>query len=437
MCDTFVATASATSDGSVIFGKNSDREPNEAQALEYHPGRVYAPGAHLQCTYIEIPQVPVTRAVLLCRPFWMWGAEIGANASGLVIGNEAVWTRMPLNRKGALTGMDLVRLALERADTAEQGVDIMAGLLRDFGQGGICGYHDRRMTYHNSFILADPGTAWVLETAGPFWAAKRIRGTYAISNGLTLADDFDRAHPDLARFKTRGKPLHFARHFSDRFYTFFSASRTRRSCTREHLVAAGGQIDTALAIQVLQDHGGVTPYRPDSHWLGNRICAHAANGLTRNATQTTGSLVAHLHPDRSTIWATGTSAPCTSIYKPIGFAGEVLPDIGPLPQGHFDPASLWWFHEQFHRGLLSDFEQGHSLFREEQQRLQAQLIQSADAILERPAGEVTAEAFRQSRDWTESQISRLSSTAKNNRRPPRRSYRRYWEKQNRQAGIRP
>jgi dipeptidase len=36
MCDTFVALPAVTPDGSVIFGKNSDREPNEAQALEYH-----------------------------------------------------------------------------------------------------------------------------------------------------------------------------------------------------------------------------------------------------------------------------------------------------------------------------------------------------------------------------------------------------------------
>lgn len=33
MCDTFVALGSATADGSVIFGKNSDREPNEAHEL--------------------------------------------------------------------------------------------------------------------------------------------------------------------------------------------------------------------------------------------------------------------------------------------------------------------------------------------------------------------------------------------------------------------
>jgi dipeptidase len=37
MCDIFAALGSATADGSVLFGKDSDREPNEAQILEYHP----------------------------------------------------------------------------------------------------------------------------------------------------------------------------------------------------------------------------------------------------------------------------------------------------------------------------------------------------------------------------------------------------------------
>ena len=115
----------------------------------------------------------------------------------------------------------------------------------------------------------------------------------------------------------------------------------------------------------------------------------------------------------------------------------MLPDIGPPPQGHFDPASLWWFHEQFHRRLLFDFEQGRAACREEQQILQEQLLQSADAILDRPTWEVTAAAFQRARNWTERQISRLSSMETHSRKPPRWSYRRYWEKQNRQAGIRP
>lgn len=434
MCDTFVATASATGDGSIIFGKNSDREANEAQALEYHPAREYRSGARLKCTYIDIPQAPAIQPVLLCRPFWMWGAEMGANASGLVVGNEAVWTKMPLSRKEGLTGMDLVRLALERAPNAEQGIEVIAGLLQDFGQGGICGYRDRRMAYHNSFILADPRAAWVLETAGPYWAAKQVKGAYAISNALTLGPDFDRGHPDLDRFRKSGRPLHFARRFSDRFYTFFSASRARRSCTQSRLDSLDGRLGLRHAMGTLQDHG--TPfYRPDSHWLGDRICAHAANGLTRNATQTTGSLVAHLQPERVTVWVTGTAAPCTGIFKPVWFSGAVLPDIGPSPGSRFDPASLWWFHEQFHRRLLFDFEGGHHACRAGRQSLQDVLVEDAAAVPEIQAQDVTVDAFRRARAWTVQQIEGLSARGAPGGKPPRPSYRRYWARLNREAGI--
>lgn len=55
MCDTFVALAGATCDGSLIFGKNSDREPNEAQILEYHPPKAYPPGQTVDTTYLTLP----------------------------------------------------------------------------------------------------------------------------------------------------------------------------------------------------------------------------------------------------------------------------------------------------------------------------------------------------------------------------------------------
>ena len=92
MCDTFVAVSNATEDGSVIFGKNSDREPNEAQALEYYPPVKYSGQHQLDCTYLTIPQVSETYGVLLCRPFWMWAAlkiKDGYSISnGLTIGEE-------------------------------------------------------------------------------------------------------------------------------------------------------------------------------------------------------------------------------------------------------------------------------------------------------------------------------------------------------------
>jgi secernin len=115
MCDTFVALGNSTSDGSVIFAKNSDREPNEAHDLILFPHTFHQRiGSKTRCTYIEIPQVEETYATLLAKPFWIWGAEMGANERGVAIGNEAVFTKIPADKNPGLIGMDFLRLAWAR-----------------------------------------------------------------------------------------------------------------------------------------------------------------------------------------------------------------------------------------------------------------------------------------------------------------------------------
>lgn len=65
----------------------------------------------MQCTFIEIEQAPKTLAVILSKPAWMWGAEMGANEAGVCIGNEAVWTTLNSDDDlvERLLGMDLLR----------------------------------------------------------------------------------------------------------------------------------------------------------------------------------------------------------------------------------------------------------------------------------------------------------------------------------------
>ena len=56
---------------------------------------------------------------------------------GVVIGNEAVWDRLSDDQNDLiprLLGMDLLRLGLERGDTAEHALDILTDLLEKYGQ---------------------------------------------------------------------------------------------------------------------------------------------------------------------------------------------------------------------------------------------------------------------------------------------------------------
>ena len=438
MCDTFVVLPPATIDGSVIFGKNSDREPNEAQAIEFHQAGLYPDKQQLECTYIRIPQAKETYGVLLSRPFWMWGAEIGVNEKGLAIGNEAVWTKMEISKKGGLTGMDLLRLALERSASVEQALETITGLLSDYGQGGICGYEDKKMAYHNSFIMADHREAWVLETAGHLWAAKKVTDYYSISNGLTIGEEFDRSHPELidhARKKgwqKKGDVFNFAKSYSDWFFTTFSASRKRKECSSNLINSGIGKVNIMEAFRILRDHGGGV-YSPDSHFLGNRICAHAANGLSRNATQSTGSIVARLKPDDITCWATGTSAPCTSIFKPVWFNGEVIPEVSSGLDGKFNPETLWWHHELLHRSILSDYETRIGLISRERDKLEDSFIRNSENTSSGKSYEYTLAAFKQSLEMTDGWIEKVGAVPV--RRMPNYIYRKYWELQNRKAGI--
>ncbi|MEX1287247.1 MAG: carcinine hydrolase/isopenicillin-N N-acyltransferase family protein [Acidimicrobiia bacterium] len=392
MCDTFVAL---TADG-VLFGKNSDRDPNEAQVLEWHPAAEHPPGAEVEATWIRVPQVDRTHAVLISRPFWMWGAEMGANEHGVVIGNEAVFTKQPYADSG-LTGMDLLRLALERSASAAEAVGVIVDLLETHGQGGGCGHEDRSFTYHNSFLVADRDGAIVLETAGGEWATEEVVGRgRSISNGLTIPGFAD---------------LH-----ADRLRGAVAACETRRAITEAAAEEAMGVLDVLGA---LRSHGA-TPfprYRLANGSMG-APCVHAGGALA--ATQTTASWAADLAADRH--WVTGTAAPCVSLYKPVR-VGEPV-DLGPAPTDRFDQDTVWWQGEMVHRRALKDpigtFGRVWSAFESVQRHW-----------VEDPPD--PASAFDRARRETARLAGDLAGTE--DERP--RFVRRYWQERSRLAGFPP
>ncbi len=418
MCDTFVALAAATG-AEVILGKNSDRDPNEAHELVLAAGAEHQAGDVVRTTYLRIPQVSRTHAVLLAKPFWVWGAEMGVNECGVAIGNEAVFTKAAPEPDPGLIGMDLVRLALERAGSAEEAVDVVTSLLQRHGQGGNCGY-DHRLAYDNSFIVADRREAWVLETAGRDWAARRVARYASISNAITIGRDWERASSTLVAtalgegWSSRPDDFDFGRDASDRLYTRFSQARLRQCRTEGGLAASQGQVDVRLAKRLLRDHGDVgRSWSPADALLGQQVCAHAGFGPVR-VSQSTGSMVVQLPASGPpTIWLTGTSAPCTSVFKPVWLDGG-LPDLGPAPTGHYDPVALWWRHEDLHRATLRDWSAlaDYAVARDV---LEAELRHAAAAALAGTAADrqaCTRESFRRAdqaeQGWTRQVLTRSS-----------------------------
>lgn len=361
MCDTLVSIG----DDGVVFAKNSDRDANEAQLLEWVPARDHLPGTVVRCTWIEIPQVERTHAVLLSRPWWMFGAEIGANSHGVVIGNEAVFTKELARRRRdgetapGLLGMDMLRLALERATDASEAVQVIVTLLEAHGQVGGCSHERPGFTYDNSFIVADPDGAIVLETAGRSHATETVvSGGRSISNGLTIPG-FAAAHADPLRGRVAA----------------CTARRSRtESAARSAARGTSGSDDEADPVgdlmAALRDHG------PDGlpRWsLVNGAlsapCAHPAGILT--STQSTASWVADLRDRHDPVhWVTATSAPCTSTFKPVRVDEPV--DLGPDPTDRFDPTTTWWRHEVLHRAALTDAQSLLPRFSSERDRTEEQ-----------------------------------------------------------------
>ncbi|MHA1298872.1 MAG: C69 family dipeptidase [Candidatus Helarchaeota archaeon] len=324
-CDTLVAIGRATKDGSMIFGKNSDRPYNEIQNIIFYPHHKHSE-KKVKCTYITIPQVSETLAILLSQPIWMFGGEMGANEYGVVIGNEAVWTKEP-DGPTALLGMDLLRLGLERGETAEEALNVIIQLLEEFGQGGDCA-EGGGMTYHNSFIIADSKEAWVLETADKWWVAERIRDNVRnISNELSIRTQFDRAAKGIeeysikAGYRSSNEKLDFASNFSSNYISDEPSPYCREGKAKLLLEYNNGKMTPRLMMEFLRDHEG-------------GICMHGGF-------RSTAALVSRVTSEFSVHWVTGTPNPCQSMFKPVFIPGTYVPDYF-KPESQKNNSKLLW-----------------------------------------------------------------------------------------------
>nr|XP_029480249.1 LOW QUALITY PROTEIN: secernin-2-like [Oncorhynchus nerka] len=316
-CDCFVSLPPGSQDDHVIFGKNSDRPRDEVQEVLYYPATSHPSGTMLECTYIQIPQAEHTHAVVLSRPPWLWGAEMGANDKGVCIGNEAVWTREAIDPGEALLGMDLVRLGLERADSAWGAVSVITGLLEQHGQGGPCREDPAPFSYHNSFLLVDCNEAWVLETAGKLWVAQKVtEGVKNISNALTIGTDISAEHPELRSVAQAQGWCSGEGEFCFNEVFSLKPPPARMELAKKH--HSGGT-------QLLQQHDGSVTAEVMMSILRDKpsgIC------MDSGGFRTTGSMVSILPRDPSLPcihFLTATPDPSRSVFKPFIFSESVTP----------------------------------------------------------------------------------------------------------------
>ncbi|SHF19117.1 peptidase U34 [Caloramator proteoclasticus] len=317
MCDTLVALKNSTKNGSVIFGKNSDREKNEPHIIIRTDRRKYKKGETVKCTYIEIPQAEETYECILFKPSWIWGAEMGVNEFGVVIGNEAVFTKQKQGPP-ALLGMDILRLSLERSKTAVEALGYIVYFIKTYGQGGKCGY-TKNLKYHNSFIVADFNSAYKIETAGYIWAIKKIEDVDSISNSISITNDYDMLSNDVEdnfiykRILGR-ENFNFKERYENRLVAKVAEGDFRRNITYSYLKSKQGSLTVDDFKSILRHHE-----KEDGNRLNGsmkNICMHDGSLIS---SETTGSMIVELINGEINILATGSSLPCLSTYKPMWF----------------------------------------------------------------------------------------------------------------------
>jgi len=400
-CDTWVALANATAGRMTILGKNSDRPQFDAQPLMFYQRSSWPEGATIDLGRIQIPQVKETLATMGSSPYWCWGYEEGINEFGVAIGNEGQHTK-PLNAAIASfkkqggpafgpTGMDLVRLGLERGRTAREALDVITRLLEIYGQFGS-GHPTDGVdgSYDNSFLIADPVEAYVLETAGTRWVARRFaQGTTSISNKLGITTAWDLASPDLADhavqqgwwLQSPSSPFNFENAYAgetQRDREGQENALTRVSCSGRLLREKAGEITVRWMMHIARDRST----KPSIDNEGTASSCVAALPTS--------------HEDLPVFWWCA-SRPANGCYVPYFVHGSRIPEIlsragtfgrrivppDAAQRDAFSEDSYWWLAKDLSDKVQADWQTRNPIVRSEFDVLEDQFATGLPVLIKK------------------------------------------------------
>ncbi len=376
-----VALGGSTSGGNTVFAKNSDRPADEAQPLILVPAADHL-GGFSGTQFVDVPQVEHTYRHVGSKPYWCAGYEHGFNEHQVVIGNEALPSLLPESDEPKLVGMEILRLGLERSKTAAEAVEVITGLVSEFGQGKFSNDAGVR-TYDNIYLISDPTSAYVVECVGHDWAVKQVTSVTSISNVGQIGKDADRVSPGAKTQATRHGLFEMGFGDSFAFKAFAdpanSASGLARQCRSEAMLAGGaGKLDVRSMIGVLTDHSdGENPDEAQVVDVAGdvSICLHRRSG---EMGASTASLVADLCAtgERLPIYWTGLYSPCMTVFLPNFLEGELPSSLG-IGEESTSSDSPWWdFYRLTQHGLKAGAD-ARAAIRSELSVLQDDLFDSA------------------------------------------------------------
>lgn len=187
-CTSLIAAKGATADGSVMVTYAADSH-NLYGELYRQPAADHAPGTmrpviewDTNKRLGEIPEVAHT-----------YSTVGNMNEHGLVIAESTWGGREELAGTGLIDYGSLIYITLQRAKTAREAINVMTGLVKDYGYASS----------GESFSIADPDEVWVMELIGKgkadkgaVWVARRVPDGYISGHAN---------HPRIHKFPLKDK----------------------------------------------------------------------------------------------------------------------------------------------------------------------------------------------------------------------------------------
>ncbi len=171
-CTTIIVGKDLTENGTVLMAHNEELGDYSAQHYIYRPAARHEEGAMLKMPNVEIPQATKTYAynatVIFDKTYIPGEITSGMNENFVVIANNLAYQRddvTPWPSEGRMIWTDYAQIALERAKTAREAVQIIGGLAQEYKHWGP----------GTMFGIADPNEGWFIEiTQEGQWVAERV-----------------------------------------------------------------------------------------------------------------------------------------------------------------------------------------------------------------------------------------------------------------------
>ena len=293
--------------------------------------------------------------------------------------------------------MDMLRLALERADSAKKAIEIIGGLLETYGTGGDPTV--RIAPFNSNYIIADANEAYKFESHQRSWAAKKLEKTGYISNCYSIQEDFDLISDGAISEAVAKGWIHEKQKFNPaKAWTiddcvFAESEGFVRYARLNKLMNNREPLTVKKMMNNLRDHYdgaelGQTIFSPAAAKIPC-ICSHPG-GVSGCASAA--SVVTVLRKDvprelKYTYWGS-MAPPCCSIFRPFYNIDWLPEDLGKA-DSEYNATDQWWRFIELERYISLNYEKFAPKVKKEFALMEDAFIEEADHIESTYSGDVT------------------------------------------------